>query len=112
VATRLMQFITDFRLDVNGDQVSLGISIGIGGISHGEEPEVPSIRPRHEFFQETMKMLISQADGLMYRAKHGTTTHIASGHAMGWSNLLQRSLAAQEDHGEAIAKDNVVETVS
>ncbi|HEX2948767.1 MAG TPA: diguanylate cyclase, partial [Armatimonadota bacterium] len=47
VATRLMQFITDFRLDVNGDQVSLGISIGIGGISHGEEPEVPSIRPRH-----------------------------------------------------------------
>ncbi|MHB9134270.1 MAG: GGDEF domain-containing protein [Armatimonadota bacterium] len=88
VAKRIRNNIDEFRLDVDGRQVELDISIGIGGIQQEDRPT--GFLPRRQgyaFFQRAMEMLIAQADGLMYRAKRAGTTHIASGHSLSWVSM-------------------------
>jgi diguanylate cyclase (GGDEF)-like protein len=88
VTRRLLQSVQEFRLDLDGASLALSISIGIGGISQDDQISTTVIRPSHEFFHRAMERLIAQADGLMYRAKHGSTTHYAAGLPMSWNGLL------------------------
>jgi diguanylate cyclase (GGDEF)-like protein len=88
VARRLLFLVRDFCLDIGEDEITLGVSIGIGGIGSNEPPSPHARRPSHEAFQKAMERLIAQADGFMYRAKHAASIHYAGGLPLSWGNVI------------------------
>jgi diguanylate cyclase (GGDEF)-like protein len=88
VTRRLLRSVKEFSMDINGTDLTLQISVGIGGISQDDQIAPNTVRPDHAFFQRAMERLIAQADGYMYRAKHTTTTRYAAGLPMSWGSLM------------------------
>ncbi|MHB9024467.1 MAG: GGDEF domain-containing protein [Armatimonadota bacterium] len=100
VGQRIRDAVNALRLDVDGQPLQLGISIGITGIQPGEvTDEFRGVRLNPEFFKKVIQLLIGQADGLMYRAKQQKTTSVACGRALSWSGLLR--LHRQDDEMKA-----------
>jgi diguanylate cyclase (GGDEF)-like protein len=98
VGQRIRETVRGMQLEVDGRPLDLDISIGISGIQCGEvDDRYRGLRLDYEFFQQVIEMLISQADGLMYRAKQKHTTAVAHGMPITWNNLLQRLLPLEEE---------------
>ncbi len=91
VAGRIAASVEAYRLAVDNVEVSVDISIGIGGIAHqGDAPDAAALRPAHDFFQHALERVIAQADGLMYMAKHGETyPHISAATPLSWGQLMR-----------------------
>jgi len=87
VAQRIQRTVANYRLNVNGLDIPLGISIGIGSLRHaGALPDQQQPPADHHFFQQALEMLIAQADTAMYHTKNEQITHIAVGTPLDWPN--------------------------
>jgi diguanylate cyclase (GGDEF)-like protein len=91
VARRIAHTVETYRLPVDNFEISVEISIGIGGIVHMDGDSIGAdLRPGHDFFQHALERVIAQADGLMYAAKHGPTLpHVSSAIPLSWRNLAR-----------------------
>jgi diguanylate cyclase (GGDEF)-like protein len=99
VAQRLYSSVASHKVIAGGAEIPLAISIGVGGIhqDEGDPKGYARLRSPHEYFQHAMEMVLSQADGLMYRAKHGRDPRIAAGLPLSWLSFHKQDRQANGD---------------